>query len=86
MDLHLRLIYAGFTLYMMVILLRWFAPYLCIEVDEGRLRWISRLADPLINRMRRVLPPMGPVDFGPLAAWALVWLAREISLTVFQAG
>lgn len=75
-------VYNLLTLYMLLILLRWFGPLLGLEVTEGRFRWIGRCTDPLIGRMRKVLPSMGPIDFGPIAALVAVWLVREISLIV----
>ncbi len=35
-----------------------------------------------INALRRVLPPMGPMDFGPLAALFVVWVVRALSVGV----
>ncbi len=80
MDLYLRITHSILTLYMMLILLRWFGPWLSLEVTAGRLAWVARLTDPLITRLRRVLPNMGPVDFGPIAALVLVWLVRILSV------
>jgi len=79
-DLTVRLVVSALTLYMMLVLLRWLGPWLELDIDSGRLRWISRLTDPLINRLRRLLPWMGPMDFGPLAALLLVWILREVSV------
>ncbi len=66
------------TLYMLCILIRWVGPYLDVNIQHGRLRFITAAVDPLIQRLRRLLPSMGPMDFGPLAALLLVWLMREI--------
>lgn len=77
-ELLVRLVYGGCTLYMLMILFRWLAPWLEVDVATERLRWLPRLTDPLVNRIRQVLPPMGPVDFGPLAALVIVWFARSI--------
>ena len=73
-----RAIYAVLTLYMLLILARWLGPAMGLEVEFGRWRWVSKLTDPLINRLRRVLPSMGPIDFGPLAALLLVWIVRVL--------
>ena len=78
-----HVVFSLLTLYMMLILLRWFGPWLEINTDAGRLAWIGRATEPLIQRIRRVLPHMGPVDFGPLAALFLVWLARSVAMLVF---
>jgi len=67
---------SGLTLYMMAILLRWLAPWIELDVHSPRLRWLPRLTDPLINLMRRILPPMGPMDWGPIAAVISIWMLR----------
>ncbi len=68
------------TLYMILILLRWFGPWLEINTDAGRLAWVGRLTEPVIQRVRRLLPPMGPLDFGPIATLFAVWLLRTIAV------
>ncbi len=84
MDLYPRLTHSVLTLYMMLILLRWFGPWMSLEVTAGRLSWVGRLTDPLITRLRKVLPHMGPVDFGPLAALVLVWFVRILSVRILE--
>lgn len=78
-----RAVYSVLTLYMLLILLRWLAPWLQFDVYDRRIRWAWRLTDPLISTLRRVLPPMGPVDFGPVAALFVVWVVRIVALEVF---
>jgi YggT family protein len=78
MILPLRVIYVVLTLYMMLIIVRWLGGWLGLEVEFGRMRWVAKTTDPLINWLRKRLPHMGPVDFGPLAALLLVWLVRVL--------
>jgi uncharacterized protein YggT (Ycf19 family) len=80
MDIAVRAIYSVTTLYMMIVLLRWLGAWLSLEVEAGRLRWFALAADPLVKRMRQILPPMGPVDFAPLASLVTLWLIREVSI------
>ncbi|HIJ65371.1 MAG TPA: YggT family protein [Candidatus Hydrogenedentes bacterium] len=68
------------TLYMIMILLRWLGTWIEVDVRSGPVRWICRLTDPLIQALRRLLPPMGPIDFGPPAALFLVWVVRILSV------
>ena len=84
MDLYVRIAYSVLTLYMMLILMRWIGPRLSMDVTSGRLAWIARLTDPLITRLRRVLPHMGPIDFGPIAALVLVWFVRILSVRFLE--
>ena len=78
-----RALNAALTIYMMLILLRWLAPWLQLDVFNRWLRWAWRITDPLIDFMRRKLPPMGPMDFAPLAALFLVFVVRLIVLQMF---
>lgn len=80
------IIYSVLTLYMMLILLRWFAPFLELNMEDIRFRWIKQLVDPIVGPIRRVLPNLGPMDFGPLATLFLVWVIREVALTVAVSG
>ncbi len=77
-DLVARVLYAALTLYKIAIILRWLGGWLELEVEFGRLRPIARITDPLINRLRNILPVMGPFDFGPIAALVLVWVVRML--------
>lgn len=72
-----RAVYSVITLYMLLILVRWLGAYLELDL-YGRLRWVRRLTDPLLDLLRRVVPPMGPIDLSPLAALGLLWLLRII--------
>ncbi len=78
MEYVTRAVFSGLTLYMLLILLRWLGGAIGFETDYGRWRWIARITDPLIGALRRVLPNLGPVDFGPMAALLLVWIIREL--------
>lgn len=73
-----QMIRALLVLYMMAILLRWTAPWLELDLNRGWWRIIPRVADPLIQFMRRHLPPMGPMDWSPIAALVAVYIVRLI--------
>ena len=81
-----NVIQSVFTLYMLLILLRWFAPFLELNVNDIRFRWIAQLVDPVVGTVRRILPSLGPMDLGPLATLFLVWVVREVALTVVYSG
>ena len=54
---------------------------------SNKLEWAkhkTKLTDPLIKSMRRILPNMGPVDFGPIAALFVVWLVRILANGMFR--
>lgn len=68
---------SALTLYMMVILLRWTAPWLELDLRSPRWRWIPQATDPLLQWIRKVLPPMGGTfDWAPAAALLALWVVR----------
>lgn len=79
-----RAVYSLLTLYMMLVLLRWLASYLELDLYSARWRWIPQCVDPLVKPIRRALPALGPVDFGPLAALIALWFARELILALMK--
>lgn len=91
-DIFGRAVYAGFTIYMMMILLRWLGPYVHFDMENVRVRWIWRLTDPLIAKMRVIalehlkLPRIGSIDYGPALALFAVWIVRAIVLAVLMRG
>ena len=80
MEYVVRAVFSGLTLYMLLILLRWLGGAIGFETDYGRWRWIAMLTDPLVDRLRRILPNLGPVDFAPMAALLLVWIIRTLAM------
>lgn len=77
-----RAVQSLLTLYMMLILVRWAAGWLQLDLRDWRLRWIPRLTDPFVDRVRRLLPPLGPVDLSTFAALFFVWIVRAIVVLV----
>ncbi len=81
-DIVIRGIGNIMSAYMLLILVRWTAGWLEFDIHSARWDWICRLTDPLIIKLRQILPHMGPFDFGPLAALCLVWLVKLITWQV----
>jgi len=74
-----RVVYAVCTFYMMLVLLRWFGPWINVDFESPRLRWAKVIVDPPLNKIREILPPMGPIDFfSPLTLLVLVWVFRTL--------
>jgi YggT family protein len=71
---------SALTLYMFALLVRWVAPWLELDLRRPYLRWLPRITDPLIQQLRRLLPPTGPMDWGPIAAILSVWAVRYVLL------
>lgn len=82
MDYLARAVFSGITLYMIIVMIRWLGPWIGFETDYGRWRWVGAVTDPLIGRIRRVLPNLGPVDFGPIVTLLGLWFVRTLSVSL----
>lgn len=74
------LIHSVLTLYMLLILVRWFGPYIQLDFYDARLRWIAALVDPFLRSIRSLAPALGPVDLAPLLALLALWVVRTIAV------
>ena len=72
------LVGSGLTLFMLSILLVWVGPWIGIDPRSPRLRWMLWPAEQLVQRVRRLLPNMGPMDWSPIATLMAVWIVRIV--------
>ena len=61
---------------MLALFVRVIASWLGISPYSAWMRPVMILTNWLIEPIRRILPPMGMIDFCPMVAWLLLWLAR----------
>jgi YggT family protein len=45
-------------------------------------RFVNRVTDPLIEPIRRIVPPLGGIDVSPLIAMLVIWLVESLLLTL----
>ena len=70
----------AFSIVMLAIFIRVIASW--VGVSEYR-RWMRPfvfLTDWIILPIRRMLPPAGMIDFSPMVAWLVLWVARGFVL------
>jgi uncharacterized protein YggT (Ycf19 family) len=53
--------------------------------------WLSRIqrflydvCEPYLRLFRRILPPLGPIDLSPIIAVIVLFIVREVSLTLLD--
>ncbi len=47
--------------------------------------FLYKVTEPLLSRIRRMMPAMGPVDLSPLVAFALIYVVQIVVLnTLYQ--
>jgi YggT family protein len=70
----------AFTLVMAAIFIRVIASGFGISEYRGWMRPLVLLSDWIIQPIRRLLPDTGIIDFSPMVAWLVLWVARGFVL------
>lgn len=60
------------------IIARALVSWLPIDPSSPLFQLLFRVTEPIIDPIRRVLPPMGFVDLSPLAAIFLLWVMQSL--------
>lgn len=77
--LFMHLAGGALTLYMLLVALRWFGPYLELEFAHGRHRWVGRITDPPLELARKLIGQnAGPFDWAPIVVMLIVWFVRVL--------
>ncbi|MFN2486735.1 MAG: YggT family protein [Acidimicrobiia bacterium] len=71
---------ALFTILMAAILIRVIASWFGIGPYRPWMRPFYALTNWLIDPIRRILPPLGVLDFSPMVAWLVLYVARGLVL------
>lgn len=66
-----------FRILMIALLVRVIASWLGVSPYAKWMRPFVVLTDWLLEPLRRVLPPMGPLDLSPMVAYFLLWVAQQ---------
>jgi YggT family protein len=70
------LVDAIFTVLMAAILIRVIGSWLGMGPYRRWMRPVYALTNWLIDPIRRILPPMGMIDFSPMVAWLVLYVVR----------
>ena len=73
-----------FDLYIIVLLARVFLSWVQVDPRNPIVNLINQLTEPLLAPIRRMLPQSGTLDFSPMAALIVVWVAEQIVLILLR--
>ena len=77
----IRMVASGlFSLVMAAIFIRVIASWFGVSEYRRWMRPLVSLSDWIIQPIRRMLPPTGMIDFSPMVAWLVLWVARGLVL------
>jgi YggT family protein len=79
----LRFVVGGlFTVVMIALIVRVIASWFGISPYRRWMRVAMALTDWIVDPIRRILPPLGMIDFSPLVAWLVLTLIRSFVLSL----
>jgi YggT family protein len=67
-----------FSLLMIALFVRVIASWFGISPYSRWMRPVMAATNWLVDPIRRLLPPLGMIDFSPMVAWLVLWLARGV--------
>ena len=67
-----------FSLLMIALFVRVIASWIGISPYSRWMRPVMLATNWLVDPIRRLLPPVGMIDFSPMVAWLVLWLARGV--------
>jgi len=74
----LQLVNLLFTFYTLAIIARALLPWFRISYYHPVMRFLIRITEPVLAPLRRYVPPVGGLDFTPMLALFLLWLAERL--------
>jgi len=87
MSILLQFLNLAFTLYTLAIIARALLSWIRISYYHPLARLLIRITEPVLAPLRRYIPPVGGMDFTPLVAliilWIAEWLLRALIVALF---
>jgi YggT family protein len=77
------LLRVAFSLVKFALIVRVIASWLGLSPISRWMRPVIWLTDWIIRPLRRVVPPLGPIDITPLVAWLLLIVAEGVVFSIF---
>jgi YggT family protein len=72
-----------FTMLRFALIVRVIASWFGVSTYSKWMRPIVVLTDWILEPLRRVLPPFGPLDLSPLVAYFILWIAERVIIGAF---
>ncbi len=82
-----KLIYLAFSAYIWIVIGRAIISWVNPDPYNPIVRFLAQVTDPVLDKIRRYLPPMGGFDLSPmLLIFALIFLQSFIVPTLMKIG
>lgn len=82
MSAVIQLVHLLFTLYSIAIIIRVLLSWFRVSYYHPAVHFLYQITEPLLAPLRRYIPPMGGLDFTPMVALILLWIAEQMLVMV----
>jgi YggT family protein len=72
-----------FAILRLALIVRVIASWFSVSPYSKWMRPVAVLTDWILEPLRRVLPPFGPLDLSPLVAYFILWIAERVIIGAF---
>lgn len=72
-----------FAILRLALIVRVLASWFSVSTYSKWMRPVAVLTDWILEPLRRVLPPFGPLDLSPLVAYFILWIAERVIIGAF---
>ncbi len=69
-------------IYSFVLLIRILLSWVRVDPYNPMVRFLYDITDPLLEPLRRVIPPAGMMDFSPMVAFLILWILRVLLMNM----
>jgi len=70
----------AFNIYSWLIIIRILLTWIPVNPYSAFVSFITSITDPYLNIFRRIIPPVGMIDFSPIAAFFVLEVIRMLLL------
>ena len=79
------ILYGLISIYILLIFLRIIFAWGMVSYGNRIMRFLVDVTEPLLGPLRRMIPPLGPMDISPIVAFLILWLFQAaIAGTLLQ--
>jgi YggT family protein len=79
------ILYGLLSIYILLIFLRIVFAWGMVSYTNRVMRFLVDVTEPLLGPLRRMIPPLGPMDISPIVAFLILWLFQAaIAGTLLQ--
>ncbi len=71
------ILYGLISIYILLVFMRIIFSWGMVSYSNRIMRFLVNTTEPLLGPLRRMIPPLGPLDISPIVAFFILWLFQQ---------